>query len=71
MADHFDLTGRIALVTGASQGLGAGFAATLARAGAAAAPALSCATSWPNRTTFCRKPTNLIIYSSASARRIA
>ena len=37
MADHFDLTGRIALVTGASQGLGAGFAATLARAQAALA----------------------------------
>jgi len=34
MAETFDLTGKTALVTGASQGLGAGFAATLARAGA-------------------------------------
>lgn len=34
MADAFDLTGKTALVTGASQGLGAGFAVTLARAGA-------------------------------------
>ena len=34
MAETFDLTGKTALVTSASQGLGAGFAATLARAGA-------------------------------------
>ncbi|NQW08305.1 MAG: glucose 1-dehydrogenase [Alphaproteobacteria bacterium] len=34
MADTFDLTGKTALITGASQGLGAGFATTLARAGA-------------------------------------
>ncbi len=34
MAETFDLTGKTALVTGASQGLGAGFATTLARAGA-------------------------------------
>lgn len=34
---HFDLTGRIALVTGASSGLGAHFAATLARNGCAVA----------------------------------
>jgi len=34
MAAPFDLTGKTALVTGASQGLGAGFATTLARAGA-------------------------------------
>lgn len=34
MADAFDLTGKIALITGASQGLGAGFAVTLAQAGA-------------------------------------
>ncbi|HWA26358.1 MAG TPA: glucose 1-dehydrogenase [Lacunisphaera sp.] len=31
---HFDLTGKIALVTGASRGLGKNFALTLARAGA-------------------------------------
>src|SRR3954471_23378279 len=31
---HFDLTGKIALVTGASRGLGKHFALTLARAGA-------------------------------------
>jgi len=34
MTDRFDLTGKTALVTGASQGLGAGFARTLAGAGA-------------------------------------
>ncbi len=34
MADQFDLTGKTALITGASQGLGAGFARTLALAGA-------------------------------------
>ena len=34
MAKAFDLTGKTALITGASQGLGAGFATTLARAGA-------------------------------------
>ncbi|MEQ8394935.1 glucose 1-dehydrogenase [Thalassobaculum sp.] len=34
MSDRFDLTGKTALVTGASQGLGAGFARTLAGAGA-------------------------------------
>lgn len=34
MADSFDLSGKTALVTGASQGLGAGFATALARAGA-------------------------------------
>ncbi|WPZ34477.1 glucose 1-dehydrogenase [Thalassobaculum sp. OXR-137] len=34
MANRFDLTGKTALVTGASQGLGAGFAKTLAEAGA-------------------------------------
>ena len=37
MADRFDLSGKTALVTGASQGLGAGFAATLAGAGATVA----------------------------------
>jgi enoyl-[acyl-carrier-protein] reductase (NADH) len=31
---HYDLTGRVALVTGASSGLGAGFAKALAAAGA-------------------------------------
>ena len=35
MAYEFDLAGRIAFVTGASGGLGAQFARTLARAGAA------------------------------------
>ena len=34
MTDCFDLTGKVGLITGASQGLGAGFASTLARAGA-------------------------------------
>lgn len=34
MSDRFDLSGKTALVTGASQGLGAGFARTLASAGA-------------------------------------
>ena len=35
MAQHIDLSGRVALITGASGGLGAQFARTLARAGAA------------------------------------
>ena len=35
MAYTFDLSGRVALVTGASSGLGAHFARTLSRAGAA------------------------------------
>jgi NADP-dependent 3-hydroxy acid dehydrogenase YdfG len=35
MAYNLDLSGRVALVTGASSGLGAQFARTLARAGAA------------------------------------
>ena len=35
MAYSLDLSGRVALVTGASGGLGAQFAKTLARAGAA------------------------------------
>ena len=35
MAYSMDLSGRVALVTGASSGLGAQFAKTLARAGAA------------------------------------
>jgi NAD(P)-dependent dehydrogenase (short-subunit alcohol dehydrogenase family) len=35
MAHHIDLSGRVALITGASGGLGAQFARTLARAGAA------------------------------------
>jgi NADP-dependent 3-hydroxy acid dehydrogenase YdfG len=34
MSYHIDLSGRVALVTGASSGLGAQFARTLARAGA-------------------------------------
>jgi NAD(P)-dependent dehydrogenase (short-subunit alcohol dehydrogenase family) len=34
MSDEFDLTGQVAFVTGASSGLGAHFAETLARAGA-------------------------------------
>jgi NAD(P)-dependent dehydrogenase (short-subunit alcohol dehydrogenase family) len=39
MVDRFALTGRTALVTGASSGLGHHFARTLARAGAAVAVA--------------------------------
>lgn len=34
MSDPFDIAGRVAMVTGASQGLGRGFAMTLARRGA-------------------------------------
>ena len=34
MPDQWDLTGKVALVTGASAGLGAHFATVLARAGA-------------------------------------
>jgi len=39
MSYQIDLSGRVALVTGASSGLGAQFAQTLARAGAAGVPA--------------------------------
>ncbi|MEK7367281.1 MAG: 2-deoxy-D-gluconate 3-dehydrogenase, partial [candidate division NC10 bacterium] len=34
MTDPFDLSGKVALVTGASRGLGEGMALALARAGA-------------------------------------
>ena len=34
MSDPFDIAGRVAMVTGASQGLGRGFAMMLARRGA-------------------------------------